>query len=423
MQVIEKVKASVNSKQAPLDSGIVHLMPSVERVDSWYAAGCKRTDVKAYHDIRFAALQAYKNLPTYKQDKELLAFMRAQIPWDTFHYDLNAHNSMFKDLAEGAFLCDLAHFLQNATGSVNGLVHTALYEILNSACPIQLLTAAVHATAQLLYVPRNVHLKKLVDLKQSVDCGLLGAHLTILIIESGAQVTIRYDQHVNQGMHLNALKAVIHDNARVTVIADQFYESQAYALLHQSWILGSGSSLALVDTLTGGNSSWSFHDFELADRTASVDYCSLGALKGTENAALITRQQHLHEATKSAVLVKTMVSAAARSFYRGTITMSGQAGQSDADQQQRSLILSPQARTCAIPSLEVATDDVRCRHGSAAGRFNRQEIWFLASRGLAESQACELLIDGFYNGSREAGEQHAIVVKPLIDRLKNYYQE
>ena len=106
----------------------------------------------------------------------------------------------------------------------------------------------------------------------------------------------------------------------------------------------------------------------------------------------------------------------ARSFYRGTITMNDEAGQSEADQQQRALILGNAARACAIPSLEVATHDVRCRHGSAAGRFNREELWYLLSRGFDEKEAYTLLINGFYNECLEGREVPGLA--NMIERVK-----
>ena len=67
------------------------------------------------------------------------------------------------------------------------------------------------------------------------------------------------------------------------------------------------------------------------------------------------------------------------------------APQSCADQQQKALILGEQARTCAIPSLEVATHEVQCKHGSAAGRCNLDEIRYLLSRGFDVQAAQNLL--------------------------------
>jgi Fe-S cluster assembly protein SufD len=60
------------------------------------------------------------------------------------------------------------------------------------------------------------------------------------------------------------------------------------------------------------------------------------------------------------------------------------------------LLLSPKARTDALPILEIEADDVRCRHGSTTGRIDEEQIFYLMSRGLSYQEAQRMIVQGFF---------------------------
>jgi len=57
--------------------------------------------------------------------------------------------------------------------------------------------------------------------------------------------------------------------------------------------------------------------------------------------------------------------------------------------------LSPRAECDAKPELEIFADDVICGHGTAIGALDDDALFYLRSRGLAEPEAKELLIQAF----------------------------
>ena len=71
------------------------------------------------------------------------------------------------------------------------------------------------------------------------------------------------------------------------------------------------------------------------------------------------------------------------------------AQQTDAFQESRNLLLSTQAHADAIPGLEIEANDVRCTHAAAVAQVDREQLYYLRARGLGESQAKRLIIDGF----------------------------
>ena len=112
---------------------------------------------------------------------------------------------------------------------------------------------------------------------------------------------------------------------------------------------------------------------------------------------LITDKIIKSKDNSSKINVQTVLTDQSRFFFRGTIDIDSNAVNIEADQQHRTLMLSSQARSCSIPSLEVKSNDVQCRHGSASSPIDENQLWYLLSRGLDKRQAQNLIIEGFFN--------------------------
>jgi Fe-S cluster assembly protein SufD len=84
------------------------------------------------------------------------------------------------------------------------------------------------------------------------------------------------------------------------------------------------------------------------------------------------------------------------------------AQQTDAFQECRNLLLSKRAHADAIPGLEILANDVRCTHAAAIAQIDREQLFYLRSRGLPEPVSTRLVIEGFMQELVERFEQGPI---------------
>ncbi len=108
-----------------------------------------------------------------------------------------------------------------------------------------------------------------------------------------------------------------------------------------------------------------------------------------------TKTNHLYENTKSYQLIKSVINDSSKSVYQGKIYVDSKAQKTDGYQLSKALLLNEQAEFNAKPELEIYADDVKCSHGSASGSLDENSIFYLMSRGLNQTTAKELLINGF----------------------------
>jgi Fe-S cluster assembly protein SufD len=108
-----------------------------------------------------------------------------------------------------------------------------------------------------------------------------------------------------------------------------------------------------------------------------------------------TRQEHAAPNTFSDLAFRGVLAAGATAVWRGMIRVDPGAQGTDAFQESRNLLLSTEAHADAIPGLEIEADDVRCTHAAAVAQIDRDQLFYLTSRGLDPAEAKSLIIEGF----------------------------
>ena len=99
--------------------------------------------------------------------------------------------------------------------------------------------------------------------------------------------------------------------------------------------------------------------------------------------------------------------------FNGKVLVRKDAQLTNSAQQSRNLLLSPNARVDTKPQLEIFADDVKCAHGATVGQLDADQLFYLKSRGIADTQARNLLTFAF-----GAEIVHRIPVKSLVARLE-----
>ena len=117
---------------------------------------------------------------------------------------------------------------------------------------------------------------------------------------------------------------------------------------------------------------------------------------GTQHLDYDTFQEHIAPSTESDFAFKGALREQAHAVWRGMIRVEHEAQKTNAYQENRNLLLSPGAHADSIPGLEILANDVRCTHGATLGRVNREELFYLMTRGLSRSEAERLIVRGFF---------------------------
>jgi Fe-S cluster assembly protein SufD len=117
---------------------------------------------------------------------------------------------------------------------------------------------------------------------------------------------------------------------------------------------------------------------------------------GTQHLDYDTFQEHIAPDCESDFAFKGALRDEATVVWRGMIRVEKDAQKTNAYQECRNLMLSPATHAVPIPGLEILANDVRCTHGATVGRVNREDLFYLMSRGLSRPEAERLIVRGFF---------------------------
>lgn len=136
-------------------------------------------------------------------------------------------------------------------------------------------------------------------------------------------------------------------------------------------------------------------NFEL--EATGVQLYILGLFTGKENHEykIETIQHHKAPGAYSDLFIKGVFDDASKFFYEGLIRIEKEGQQSHAYQKNQNLILSKNVFVQSNPFLEILANDVFCTHGSTTGKLNKEELFYVKSRGLDETNSKKLLVEGF----------------------------
>ncbi|MEA2349322.1 MAG: Fe-S cluster assembly protein SufD, partial [Thermoleophilaceae bacterium] len=143
--------------------------------------------------------------------------------------------------------------------------------------------------------------------------------------------------------------------------------------------------------------------------------------RGRQHLDFDTTQEHAAPNTTSDLAFRGVLAGRSTAVWRGMIKVDPGAQQTDAFQESRNLLLSKRAHADAIPGLEILANDVRCTHAAAIAQIDREQLFYLMSRGLPREQAKRLVIDGFLQALVERlpeGPLHDAVSAALEQRLE-----
>ena len=80
------------------------------------------------------------------------------------------------------------------------------------------------------------------------------------------------------------------------------------------------------------------------------------------------------------------------------------------------LILDPESRSDTYPYIEVSEQDVSVGHEASVSRIGEEQLFYLMSRGLSESEASTMIVNGFIEPLvKELPMEYAVELNRLIE--------
>lgn len=259
-------------------------------------------------------------------------------------------------------------------------------------------TAAHLAFANFLFVriPADTVRENPIKFDFSVHGNVAICPHIILVAEKGSKATIieNYESD-GPGFTNSAIQIFVEDNANITHYRVQKESAEALHIGTTEVSIGRGSLYNSTNINLGGRISR--HDIHVRFTTeggeAFVD--GLYMLGGDQHHDTHSTIEHALPNCVSHQTYKGVLNDSSRGVFNGKVFVRENATGTDAQQSNKNLLLSNDARVDTKPQLEIFNDDVKCSHGATVGQLEEEELFYLLSRGISEKLAKNLLTYGF----------------------------
>ncbi|BAU57270.1 iron-sulfur cluster assembly protein SufD [Halorhodospira halochloris] len=319
-----------------------------------------------------------------------LVFVDGQLDWCLSDLDLLPEGITLSSLSGGLQATDIEDWSHRLSSSVDlqanpivalntALLRDALFvHVKPQVKPDRPLLVASYSTAQAdssICYPRL-----LVEVAEGAELQLIEWHggadgvdytstpvSEFFVAANGSAEVARISEEGDNGHQLGAVTADVAAAAEVSF---------------HSYVQGGDQvRVEMAAALRGEGGDASLTGFHLSDKRRFVEHHS--------------SVRHCCEQTRSRQFFKGVLAGRSESLFDGMVHVDPGAQKTDAEQQNRNLLLSPLALAHSVPRLEIYADDVRCSHGATAGELDEQAIFYMRARGIDEQTAKSLLIRAF----------------------------
>ncbi len=254
-------------------------------------------------------------------------------------------------------------------------------------------------TTLLVDVPADVEVAEpiVVDLSGSDASVTEAAHVALRFGPHSRAVVVL--NHTGHSCMAQVVEVKVGDGAQVSVISLQDWADDSVHLTHHEASVGRDATYKHVAISFGGN---------LVRMDSNVSYAGPGGAAEMLGLYFADEGQHLehrlfadHTApkTKSHVVYKgALQGQGAHTVWVGNVLIRKIAEGIETFEENRNLVLTDGCHADSVPNLEIETGEIEgAGHASATGRFDDEQLFYLRSRGIDESEARRLVVHGFFN--------------------------
>ena len=119
--------------------------------------------------------------------------------------------------------------------------------------------------------------------------------------------------------------------------------------------------------------------------------------------------------TTGQIISKSISKNGGRSSYRGLVRVEEGATHAKNNVVCDALILDPESRSDTYPYIEIMEQDVSIGHEASVSRIGEEQLFYLTSRGLSETEASAMIVNGFIEPLvKELPMEYAVELNRLI---------
>lgn len=220
----------------------------------------------------------------------------------------------------------------------------------------------------------------------------------LMLIGKNSQVSIveNYIQQGDEPAFTNAVSEIILDeSAYVDYYKLEIKGEDAYHVGNTQVYQAGRSTFNTTTISLAGSLIRNNLNVVLDDEDCEANMHGLYLLGDHQHVDNQTMVDHKKPNSYSNELYKGILDGNSTGVFNGKIYVRQDAQKTNAFQSNKNILLSDEASINTKPQLEIWADDVKCSHGATTGQLDKEQLFYLRSRGLSQQEARSLLLYAF----------------------------
>lgn len=265
---------------------------------------------------------------------------------------------------------------------------------------IAALNSAVWSGGSFVYVPKGIKVALPLQAYFRINAEKAGQfERTLIVVEEGAEVHYvegcSAPAYSSASLHGAVVEVVVMSGAKCRYTTIQNWFKNVYNLVTKRAEVGRRARMEWVDCNLGSRVTMKYPSCLLKGEGASGNMLSIAVAGEGQHQDAGAKMFHLAPNTDSTITSKSISSNGGRSSYRGMVMIAPQAKNSRSKVVCDALIMDNKSRSDTYPTNRIMTNETILEHEAYVSRVGEEQILYLMSRGLSESEAQAMIIRGF----------------------------
>ncbi len=282
------------------------------------------------------------------------------------------------------------------------------------------LNSAVWSGGSFIYIPEGVRVDVPLQAYFRINAEKLGQfERTLIIAERGSY--LHYVEgctapiYSADSLHAAVVEVIIKPGARVRYTTIQNWSTNVYNLVTKRAVAYQDSIMEWVDGTLGSKVNMKYPAVFLMEPGAHGEMLSLAFAGKGQHQDAGAKMVHVAPHTSSVVVSKSISKDGGRSSYRGLVKVYPGSVGVKASVRCDALVLDDDSRSDTYPYMEIEEEQVSISHEATVSKIAAEQLFYLMSRGLSETEAATLIVSGFIEPVvKELPMEYAVELNRLI---------
>jgi Fe-S cluster assembly protein SufB len=367
---------------------------------------------KTWEEVPEGIKNTFDRLGIPEAERKFLAGVSAQyeseVVYHSIREDLEKLGVVFLDMDSG--LREYPDIIKEYMGSV----------IPPADNKFAALNSAVWSGGSFVYVPKGVKVDIPLQAYFRINTENMGQfERTLIIADEGSFV--HYIEgctapvYSSDSLHSAVVELIARPGAHIRYTTIQNWSKNVYNLVTKRAVAYEDAKVEWVDGNLGSKLTMKYPAIYLMGPRAHGEVLSIAFAGEDQHQDAGAKMVHFAPDTTSIIVSKSISKDGGRTSYRGLIKVYPEATNVKSSVRCDALLMDEKSRSDTYPTMEIDQKDVTIEHEATVSKVGEEQLFYLMSRGLTQTEATTMIVNGFFEPfTKELPLEYAVELNRLI---------